>query len=80
MQSPRIIDETIVEFPDGPKLTGSPSRQTLTRWSTEGVESKSTGEVITLEWAQIGYRRVTSLEAYERFLARLNGEQNALSG
>lgn len=80
MQTRKVLDETVVEFPQAPSLPGSPSRFTLSRWCTEGIESMTTGEVITLEWAQLGGRKVTSEEAYDRFLTRLNGEKNAVSG
>lgn len=78
MQNTRVLEETVVEFPNGYLLPGKPNRFALLRWATEGVDSKTTGEHITLEWAQVGGKRVTSEEAYDRFLARLNGEKNAV--
>jgi hypothetical protein len=78
MQNRQILYETIVEFPQVSQLPGSPSRASVLRWCLDGVESKFSGELITLEWAQLGTHRVTSEEAYDRFLARLNGETNAV--
>ena len=78
MHNRKILNETIVEFPQAPSLQGSPSPGSLRSWCIDGVESKISGELITLEWAQFGARRVTSEEAYDRFLAKLNGEKNAV--
>lgn len=48
--------------------------RTLALWIKVGLLRQSDGEVIQLEGRQIGGLICSSLEAYERFDKRLNGE------
>lgn len=49
------------------------NRSTLERWRTRGVRSQG-GSRVTLETALVGAgTRVTTVEAIQRFFARLNG-------
>jgi hypothetical protein len=72
-------------IPEGEKLytlfelrrrlgSGSPSYQSLRRWSDEGVKNKQNGKRIVLETMQVGSIFKTSLEAYRRFLERTNDD------
>lgn len=53
------------------KLPGSPSESSARRWARRGVRGKKSGEVHKLEICYIGSTMYTSLEAFERWSARL---------
>lgn len=72
-----IREETLVAFDEGKKLVpepNAPSTFQMRTWADNGLRSKRSGKQVFLEWFQIGQRRFTSLEAYERFEADLNAE------
>ena len=52
-----------------PDVPGRPHASTLIRWAMRGVRG------VRLETVVIGGRRFTSLEAIQRFVARLSGER-----
>jgi hypothetical protein len=59
--------ETLFPLAKGPSGTGrSVSAATMWRWAQKGVRG------IRLETLRVGGRRYSSVEAYERFLVRLN--------
>jgi len=76
MKTTRICKEEIVYFSDRSRLTGKPSRRRLWNWAKLGLISDS-GKRVTLEYAKIGGSWATSIEAYERFIQRINGEIEA---
>lgn len=47
----------------------------LRQWAERGRKSYITGQIVKLEVRQIGGRRYTSVQAVERFNAKLNGEK-----
>lgn len=73
MKTLAVLSETIVLFADARKLKGKPHWWDLRNWARYGLVSKFTGEKITLEWAVYGGKRCTSVEAFDRFLKKLNG-------
>lgn len=74
MLNPRVARETVVLLAHRRKLPNKPSRTTLYCWRKTGLVSKISGKRITLEWCRYGGLPATSLEAYDRFMQRLNGE------
>lgn len=75
--------ENLVCFDEGRKLAGTPSTQTLYRWATVGLKPRfeaEEGHRIFLEYCTIGRRSYTSMEAYDRFLRKLNGEKVPANG
>lgn len=74
MQTTRVLKETVIRCSHSNKLAGKPSKDTLYDWRTKGIERRCDGVVVTLEWCRLGGQPVTSLEAYERFHKRVNGE------
>lgn len=74
MLTTAIMDETIVRFSERGKLLGRPSYWSLRRWAKQGIASRATEELVTLEYCYIGRSPATSKEAYERFNKRMNGE------
>ncbi len=79
MRTTAIINETRVTFKQGTRLLAGgeergPSYKSLWRYATEGRKSKSEpdGPPITLEYCYIGGRIFTSVEAYERWLSKIN--------
>lgn len=75
MRTMRVCRETTIYLSDKNKLPHKVTLRTLRNWITRGLIS-DTGERVTLEYAKIGGALATSLEAYERFLKRLNGEDD----
>ncbi len=67
-----VLSETTISLKEGSKLAGRPTRRQLYRWSREGVLTP-TGERVHLERAKHGGSIVTSIEAFERFIAKCNG-------
>ncbi len=79
MRTDAILKETLVAFKQGRKLLAQkdapgPSLSTLNRWAMEGLTSKSDpdGPAITLEYYYIGARLFTSVEAFRRWLKKIN--------
>ena len=57
-----------------PSREGRPVHKTcLWRWATEGSKA-SGGRTVHLEAARVGGRLVTTLQALERYMARLSGD------
>ena len=73
--NPQLIarDETLVPFSDAETLPGSPSRDSLIKWTTKGTLNHS-GQLVYLEWVRdVKYaRQYTSEEAYKRFRIAIN--------
>jgi len=69
----QIAREAVVFFYEAPDvIPGKPSHNAVGKWAKNGM--KGAGELWhTLEWCKIGRRSATSLEAYYRFLDRVNG-------
>lgn len=66
------VAEHLPPGPGGKKL----SYPTIWRWALRGIIAQD-GERIRLETTQIGGRRMTSLEAIERWMARLAPTESA---
>jgi hypothetical protein len=74
-----VIDtkkERLIGFSQGGLLPTEPSYKTLRNWYLIGRWSNHAERRVFLEAIQIGGRYFTSIEAYHRFVAQLNGEQN----
>jgi hypothetical protein len=69
-----LLKESRILLSEGYKLPENPSRDTLVRWTEDGVVSRSSGARVYLDHIQIGGRTFTSVEAYGRFIAALNGD------
>lgn len=68
-----VHKEQLVKVADGAKkLPGVACYNTLRDWIKEGVTPKGGGERIRLEYVQIGRTWYTSIEAYDRFIERIN--------
>ena len=74
----QVASEQIVRFSEGRKLPTEPSRNCLYNWTMKGYVSKANKERHYLEWCYVGGGKFTSIEAFERFVEKLNqqGEQN----
>lgn len=77
MRDMRVLDETIVHLddPDQRKMIrGNPSPKLLAAWIDKGVPARyESGGRVHLDFAWIGGRRVTSVEAVLRFDQAVNG-------
>jgi len=74
MRNQDVAQETLIGFKQGKKLADTaPSSSTITRWAKSGVNARDKGSRITLEYCYIGGRLYTSVEAYGRWIAKLNG-------
>jgi hypothetical protein len=71
----RVLYESIVYCSQSRSLPGKPSADSIYNWRTRGVRCRRTHHRITLEWAYYGGQPVTSREAFDRFLRRINGEE-----
>ena len=68
----RVLDETVFGFREGKRwLPRNPSYRTLFNWWRLGLKSAS-GRRVHLETAKVGGERCTSVEAYGRFMERIN--------
>ena len=73
-----IAGETLVAFKQGRKLGVHggmvPTARSLQRWATKGINGKvdEDGTPITLEHCYIGARLYTSVEAFQRWLEKIN--------
>ena len=74
MKTTLVLNETRINFADAHELLTSPSPRQLRHWARKGVRIEG-GRTVTLEYASVGRRVVTSVEAFERFLLRQNGEE-----
>ena len=72
MQTTQILSETVVRCSEASSLPGKPTQKTLLNWRTKGIVNRHTGRRYTLEWAMLGGAPVTSLEAFQRFLEKIN--------
>ncbi len=83
MRNVRVLRETVIRLDEVPKrIEGAACAETLRRWANRGIQVKTglhTGKVITLEFANSGGTPMTSIEAYFRFQAAVNGQENALT-
>lgn len=80
-----LVHERLVPFNAGLKKLkqrngNGCNRQLLWRWTTKGIKnpcpgSNGCGCRLFLEWMQYGGGRVTSEEAFWRFIQRQNGEK-----
>lgn len=67
-----LLKEQLLTFNQGRKLPLRPCRKTILTWVNVGCKSKRTGKLVFLECVQIGRIWYTSVEAHQRFVARLN--------
>jgi len=65
--------EEVLTLAKAKRLPSSPHRSTLKRWIDHGRKSPKTGQIVKLEAWLIGGRWYTSVEAFDRFVAKLNG-------
>jgi hypothetical protein len=74
-----ILKETVVYFSRAANLPGKPSKAVLVNWKDDGLQVKRSKRrpppTVRLEYAYLGGQLVTSLEAYDRFQRRVNGEE-----
>lgn len=75
MTIPAILSETLLTLPQAAARFGV-TPPTVRRWWQTGTKGPG-GVPVKLETAKNGGRRVTSVEATERFLAALNPEPAA---
>lgn len=74
MKTSAIIKENVVFFADAEKaLPESPCFHTVQTWAMHGRKGTD-GMRHTIEWCKLPRGRATSIEAYYRFIQRLNGE------
>ena len=76
----QLATETIVLFKDGNRLPRSEPYSTLARWADVGIRAKFTGQLVKLENFWYGNRRATTLQAYARFIGRLNVGNGVFTG
>lgn len=71
--------ETLVTLSEGKKLLqqAPPTYRMLRRWIDHGLRSHGENERVYLEGIQIGGTTYTSVEAFHRFLDKLNGTELA---
>lgn len=69
-----VMTERLLTMRGGHALPIPVSHPTLTKYCTKGVRSRVNGRVILLERVQVNNAWHTSVEAYHRFLKRLNEE------
>jgi len=68
-----ILKERTLTLSEGELLPGKPSRKTLWDYKENGIELDD-GTVVKLEVVWVGRRKlVTSMEAFDRFIRRING-------
>jgi len=78
----KLLEEECVSFAQAarrlPKVRGKkhPAPSTIYRWRRYGRRSV-TGERVYLESIRVGGTNCTSIEALERFFAKLNGERTS---
>jgi hypothetical protein len=78
LRTARIASETVVGFKQGSKLgvhgDMKPNRRSLIRWSTKGLKRHCDkhNKPITLEYCYIGGYLYTSVEAFGRWLKKIN--------
>jgi len=79
MRTKTILKETLVAFKQGARLLGptatrGPAYGTLVRWAKDGLAAKDSpdSKLVTLEYYYIGGRLFTSVEAFERWLEKIN--------
>lgn len=78
MLARKIITETLVAFKQGAKLARignrGPSYQTIFRWAKTGLKDRHNpnGPPVTLEYCYLGGRLYTSVEAFGRWMEKLN--------
>ena len=70
-----LYTETLILPSQSAQLPTKPDPKTLRKWITDGCISKKTGERFFLEFRQVGNLIYTSIEAFDRFQRRLNGEK-----
>jgi hypothetical protein len=72
----RILSETRVDIEQAQRLLGTDDRPihftTVYRLMKRGLQAPS-GDRVVLESVRVGLRRITSVEAIERFVAATNG-------
>jgi len=61
-----VLDESIIPFNDSKQLRGCPTRDQLNNWAYRGIRG------ITLEYYRLGGKPITSREAIDRFLRKIN--------
>jgi hypothetical protein len=73
-------NETLIPLTQGRRLVPqnrvlvAPTYRQLYKWWSQGIVSKVTDKLVRLECCQEGRFLYTSVEAYRRFRARLNGK------
>ncbi len=73
-----IFNETLIYCSEPQHLPGRVTTDMLRDWRNKGLEIKrgpKFGQRVTLDWAWLGGRPVTSLQAFARFQRQLNGEE-----
>jgi hypothetical protein len=72
----RILDETRISIVEAQQRLGTESNPihfaSVYRYMARGIKAAS-GERVTLEFARVGGKLITSAEAIQRFVGRLSG-------
>jgi len=83
MRTLRVLDETTISFAElRRRVPGIPGTRGLYKWTRVGLSVKAgreRGELVSLEFAHRGGMPVTSMEAYHRFQAILNGQSREVA-
>ena len=66
MKNESVLDETVILFDSCRELRGRPTRDQLNNWIKNGIRG------ITLEYWHLGGKPLTSREAVDRFLRKVN--------
>lgn len=67
-------------FGSDPQLDGRPSYGVIRHWADCGVVSKKTGKRVYLKTRQVGGRRKTCMEYWEKFIKELNPDMEGEDG
>lgn len=74
MRTTKIMQETVVFFAEAARqIPGKPRFTTVRDWANKGMRGAG-GIRHTIEWCRLTKGPAISLEAYHRFIKRVNGE------
>lgn len=80
MQTIDVLYETVVPLKQPSRLGKDISCDQLDHWARKGLMPRRNGKIIsrervTLDFCYRGSQKFTSVEAYQRFLKKINGEE-----
>ncbi len=68
-----IKHETLIGFSEAKELPRHPSYHKLRRWAKCGLLHR--GRRVKLEWVRVGSEPCTSIEAFERFIKKMQWDE-----